>query len=116
MPLQNKQHPNAKAVAVTGTNFIVAGRRTTLRLEKPMREALQEIARIEGMTVHEIVSAVDQGRADQRTRTSAVRMFVTDYFRAAATKEGHERAGHGSGTLFGVRCQGGPSIRRITAS
>lgn len=74
-------------------NVTVAGRRTSIRLEPAMWQALREISVREGKTMHALVTEIEQSRA-QSSLTAAIRVFLLDYFRAAATEEGHRRAGH----------------------
>lgn len=71
-----------------------APKRTSLRLEPQMWDALQEIARREGSPPNAIVSQVERHRTAS-TLTAAVRVFIVSYFRAAATEDGHAGAGHG---------------------
>jgi len=75
-------------------NVTVAGRRTSIRLEPQMWGALREICAREGKTVHMLVTEIDRGRAAS-SLTAAIRVYVMDYFRVAATEDGHRRAGHG---------------------
>mgnify|MGYP000347199669 CR=1 FL=1 len=75
-------------------NVIVNGRRTSLRLEPEMWEALDEIAQREAQSINDIVAFVDSQRGPA-TLTSDVRVFVLRYFRSAATERGHAAAGHG---------------------
>ncbi|HLJ21256.1 MAG TPA: ribbon-helix-helix domain-containing protein [Stellaceae bacterium] len=74
-------------------NVTVAGRRTSIRLEPAMWQALREISAREGMTMHALVTEIERARA-QSSLTAAIRVFLLDYFKAAATEEGHRRAGH----------------------
>ena len=74
-------------------NVTVNGRRTSIRLEPAMWQALREISAREGKTLHALVTEIEQARA-QSSLTAAIRVFLLDYFRAAATEEGHRRAGH----------------------
>lgn len=62
--------------------------------------ALFDIARREGRNVHEIATLVDQARPRNSSLTAAIRVFVMAYYRAAATEEGHARAGHGYGRIL----------------
>ena len=79
---------------------IVAGRgRTSMRLEPELWDALLEICRREAIDPGQLVRRVEeQGHAGGRT--SAVRVFLLTYFRAAATEAGHAEAGHGAGTAL----------------
>lgn len=76
-------------------NVIVNGRRTSMRLEETMWEALNEIAARERVGVGTICSVISNANASMINLTSAVRTFIAAYFRESATDEGHSRAGHG---------------------
>ena len=75
-------------------NVTVAGRRTSLRLEPAMWDALEEVARREGTTVHRLCTLVEARRRES-SLTAAIRVFILGYYRAAATEDGHGNAGHG---------------------
>ncbi|MBN9560671.1 MAG: ribbon-helix-helix domain-containing protein [Alphaproteobacteria bacterium] len=70
-----------------------------MRLEPELWDALYEICQREQVPIGEIVRRVES-RGDPGGRTSAVRVFVIQYFRAAATEQGHAEAGHGSKTAL----------------
>ena len=71
-----------------------AGWRTSMRLEPESWDALDEVCQREGRTLHQIVDEIDCTRTTGG-RTSAVRVFLLNYFRSAATEQGHDRVGHG---------------------
>lgn len=74
---------------------VVAGRgRTSMRLEPELWDALREICQREQVPVGEVVRRAEAERGTGG-RTSAVRVYVLQYFRVAAIEEGHARAGHG---------------------
>jgi predicted DNA-binding ribbon-helix-helix protein len=74
---------------------VVAGRgRTSMRLEPELWDALYEICQREGVGVGELIRQIE-ARGHAGGRTSAVRVFILQYFRAAATEEGHSAAEHG---------------------
>lgn len=75
-------------------NVTAAGGRTSMRLEPEIWDALAEICRREGCDLRGLIRRIDKETL-QGGRTSAVRVFVLQYFRAAATEEGHAAAGHG---------------------
>ncbi len=75
-------------------NVNIKGRRTSLRMEEEIWDALEEICDREDKTTHEICSMVEEKRK-VANRTSAVRAFILSYFRLAATNSGHIKAGHG---------------------
>lgn len=76
-------------------NVTVDGHRTSLRLEQDVWDALEEICKREGMTLHELCTHIDSRRAGS-SRTAAVRAFVLRYYREAASDSGHDSAGHGA--------------------
>lgn len=76
-------------------NITVYGRRTSIRLEPEMWEALKYVSRKEKCTVHDICTLVYLRKQVNTSLTAAIRVFLMLYFRAAATEDGHLRAGHG---------------------
>lgn len=66
-----------------------------MRLEPEVWEALREICLREDIELRELIRRVEPVGNDGG-RTSAVRVFVLQYFRQAATEHGHLLAGHGS--------------------
>lgn len=64
-------------------NVNVDGRRTSVRLEPDLWEALREIALRERCSVHEICADIDRTRGGIRL-TSAMRIYIVNYYRAAA--------------------------------
>ncbi len=76
-------------------NVFVGRRRTSIRLEPAMWDALAEICRREDRTVHEICGMID-ARRQASSLTAAIRVFTLAYFRAAATEDGHASIGHGA--------------------
>lgn len=80
--------------SLVNRNVTVAGRRTSVRLEPDMWEALRHICQREKHSLNDLITAVDQGRTSS-SLTAALRVYLLKYFLAAATEEGHRRAGHG---------------------
>jgi len=76
-------------------NVTVEGHRTSIRLEPAMWEALAMVCKRESKNMNELVTGIARGR-NQSTLTAAIRVFLLTYFQAAATDEGHLRAGHGT--------------------
>ena len=56
-----------------------------------MWDALKEICAREGRSLHDICTQIDRERT-QSGLTAGVRVFILNYFRQAATEDGHERA------------------------
>ncbi len=75
-------------------NITAAGKRTSMRFEPELWNGLQEICRRERTDLSGLVRRI-HAESDRGGRTSAVRVHVLRYFRAAATEEGHHLAGHG---------------------
>jgi predicted DNA-binding ribbon-helix-helix protein len=88
-----------KQSTLVSRNLLVSGRRTSARLEPDMWVALFDVARREGRSIHEICSLINESKPQDCSLTAAIRVFITAYFRAAATEEGHARAGHGYGEV-----------------
>lgn len=72
-------------------NISLADRRTSIRLEPEMWDALNEICARQGRSVHEICTEIDRQR-NSSALTAGVRVYILNYFREAATEEGHARA------------------------
>lgn len=77
-------------------NITVLGKRTSVRLEPEMWNALREIARREQCKIHDICSLISLRKNNDTSLTAAIRVFLMLYYRAASTEDGHERAGHGN--------------------
>ena len=75
-------------------NVVAARGRTSMRLEPELWDALLEICERESQDMSTLVRQVEQA-GHSGGRTSAVRVFVLGYFRAAATEAGHGTASHG---------------------
>jgi predicted DNA-binding ribbon-helix-helix protein len=75
-------------------NVTASQGRTSMRLEPELWDALQEICERERVTLGEVVRRIEK-RGHPGGRTSAVRVHVLEYFRAATTEPGHRAAGHG---------------------
>lgn len=91
----SKRPENANGTStLVNRNVTVHGRRTSLRLEAAMWDALQEIAVRERWSLHQLCERVEETRAES-SLTAGVRVFILGYFRAAANDAGHAAAGHG---------------------
>jgi predicted DNA-binding ribbon-helix-helix protein len=76
----------------TGT-WSTSGHRTNMRLEASIWDALDEITDREGKTLHGLYFVID-GRRDESNLTAAIRVFILNYFRSAATDISHIRFGY----------------------
>jgi predicted DNA-binding ribbon-helix-helix protein len=76
-------------------NIIAERGRTSMRLEPELWDALSEICRRERISPSELCRRIERAGIPGG-RTSAMRVWILRYFRAAATEAGHMEAGHGS--------------------
>jgi predicted DNA-binding ribbon-helix-helix protein len=97
-------------------NITVIGRRTSVRLEPEMWTALREIARRENCKIHDICSLIQMRKNPDTSLTAAIRVFLMLYYRAAATEEGHNRAGHGNFQNMVRRARMSEDYARIQAA
>lgn len=72
--------PEDKPSILESRNVTVGGRRTSMRLEPQMWEALESIARGEGITLNNLCTQIDQRRREVGL-TSATRVFIISYYR-----------------------------------
>lgn len=90
-------------------NVTVKSHRTSVRLEPEMWSALRELCMREHLSIHDIATAVSERKPANTSLTAALRVFIMAYFRAAATEDGHSKAGHGPGGAF-MSSWGRPSV------
>lgn len=76
-------------------NITINGRRTSVRLEPEMWQALSDIAGRERCTIHQLCSLIQLKKAKNSSLTAAIRVFLMLYYRAASTEDGHAKVGHG---------------------
>jgi predicted DNA-binding ribbon-helix-helix protein len=86
---------SAARSTLVNRNVTVGGHRTSIRLEPAMWGALGMVCQRENKTLNELVTMIARSR-NQSTLTASIRVFLLTYFQAAATDEGHLRAGHGA--------------------
>ncbi|KKJ75250.1 hypothetical protein WH95_19450 [Kiloniella litopenaei] len=67
-------------------NITLKGRRTSLRLEPDMWEALFEICVRENCPIGELCTQIDEAKEDS-SLTAAIRVYILIYFRNAAAAE-----------------------------
>ena len=61
-------------------NVFIRGRRTSVRLEPVMWEALRDIAATEEITIHTLITRIAEQRLASAT-TSSIRAYVVEYYR-----------------------------------
>jgi predicted DNA-binding ribbon-helix-helix protein len=62
-------------------SVVIGGRKTSVSLEEPFWSILKEICAHRGITLNQLVSAIDTNR-QQGNLSSAIRLFVLDHFRS----------------------------------
>ena len=67
-------------------SIVIAGHKTSVSIEDAYWTALKDIAARRGTTVAELVATIDASR-QHGNLSSAVRLFVLDYFRAGGAGE-----------------------------
>jgi predicted DNA-binding ribbon-helix-helix protein len=67
---------------VVKRSIVIAGHKTSVSLEDAFWAGLKEIAHGKDMTLSEMVASIDGGRGDGNL-SSAIRLFVLDYYRDA---------------------------------
>lgn len=82
--------------SLVSRNITVLSRRTSVRLEPEMWCELKNISEREQCSIHDLCSLISLRKNKQTSLTAAIRVFLMLYFRAAATEQGHEKAGHGN--------------------
>ncbi|PPQ26608.1 ribbon-helix-helix domain-containing protein [Rhodopila globiformis] len=75
-------------------NVVAERGRTSMRLEPELWDALNEICERESQDMSTLVRHVEAA-GHTGGRTSAIRVFILNYFRNATTEAGHAGAGHG---------------------
>ncbi len=71
---------------VVKRSIVVAGHKTSVSLEEAFWLSMKEISASRDMTLSDLVSEIDKGR-NQGNLSSAIRLFVLDYFRSRAMQQ-----------------------------
>jgi predicted DNA-binding ribbon-helix-helix protein len=69
---------------VVKRSIVVAGHKTSVSLEEAFWTSMKEISAVREMTLSDLVSEIDTGR-HQGNLSSAIRLYVLDYFRVRAS-------------------------------
>jgi len=72
---------------VVKRSIVIAGHKTSVSLEDAFWQGLKEIAAVQDMTLSEMVASIDGGRKGGNL-SSAIRLFVLDYYRNAPRHDG----------------------------
>ncbi|MEQ9332937.1 MAG: ribbon-helix-helix domain-containing protein [Thalassobaculum sp.] len=106
-----------KSSILESRNVTVGGRRTSMRLEPQMWDAIETIAKLEGMSINRLCAEIDQRRRDVGL-TSATRVFIISYYRQLVRSyEGQGLGPNGNGSLARIVLDSvvGKPIDRVTA-
>jgi predicted DNA-binding ribbon-helix-helix protein len=85
------RHGDKPTSSLVIRNIVVAGHRTSVRLEPVMWDALHDIARHLRVTIHDVVTEIDRRRTAS-SLTAAIRVYIVDFYRTAALHAGQQRA------------------------
>ncbi len=85
---------------VVKRSIVVAGHKTSVSLEEAFWSGMKEISSARHLTLSELVGEID-GNRQQGNLSSAIRLFVLDYFRSRAIVT-PTTAGTGAGTRMPV--------------
>ena len=83
LPRRPRRNQESTPSSLVIRNVVVAGHRTSVRLEPVMWDALQDIARRLRVTTHDLVTDID-GERTASSLTAAIRVYIVDFYRAAA--------------------------------
>ncbi len=72
-------------------SVVLRGHRTSVNLEPPFWDVLQEAARTRELTVAQLISLVDEARS-YNNLSSALRLYALDFCRKRATRVGASMA------------------------
>jgi predicted DNA-binding ribbon-helix-helix protein len=72
-------------------NIRIHDRRTSVRLEPEMWDALREVALLQGVSIHDLCGAIHDMKKPEAPFTGAIRVFLLEFYRAAART--HQQVG-----------------------
>jgi predicted DNA-binding ribbon-helix-helix protein len=84
-----KGEPRQQMSRPVKRSFSIRGHRTSISLESAFWDALREAALREGISLAGLVARIDEGRGSAG-RSSAVRIWILGYFRAASAAESYD--------------------------
>ncbi len=76
---------------VVKRSIVIAGHKTSVSLEDDFWDALKEIAARRNVTLSDLVANIDASRS-QGNLSSAIRLFVLDYFRSTGSGSARQAA------------------------
>jgi len=95
---------------VVKRSIVVAGHKTSVSLEEAFWNGMKEISGLRDMTLSELVGEID-GNRQQGNLSSAIRLFVLDYFRGrGAGRQTAELRSRGLRSCTTAFCRGRASM------
>ena len=91
LPRRSRRPHDSSPSSLAIHNIVVDGRRTSVRLEPAMWDALQDIARRQQVTVHDLVTRIDRTRTTSGL-TAAIRVYIVNFYRDAALRAGQRHS------------------------
>jgi predicted DNA-binding ribbon-helix-helix protein len=76
-----RRGPSRKTLPIVKRSIDVAGLKTSVSLETEFWDALKEIATALNIPVRKLVSTIKTGRKPGRNLSSAIRVFILEYYR-----------------------------------
>lgn len=76
---------------VVKRSIVIAGHKTSVSLEEAFWKGLKDIAGLRNMTLSDLVASIDTDRR-QGNLSSAIRLFVLDFYRAQSTDANNQKA------------------------
>lgn len=83
LPRRPRRHRETVPSSLETHNVVVGVRRTSVRLEPAMWNALHDIASQQQVSVHDLVTGIDRERRAS-SLTAAIRVYIVDFYRRAA--------------------------------
>jgi predicted DNA-binding ribbon-helix-helix protein len=83
--LESRRDRKSRPTSLVIRNIIISGRRTTVRVEPVMWEALVEIAQQQDLTVHQLATKIGCC-LDNSSLTSAIRAYIVNFYRSGAAE------------------------------
>ena len=91
LPRRSRRHHDNPLSPLGIHNIVVGGHRTSVRLEPAMWDALQDVARRQRLTIHDLVTRIDRGRTNSGL-TAAIRVYIVNFYRSVALHTGQAQA------------------------
>lgn len=92
---------------VVKRSIVIAGHKTSVSLEEAFWKGLKDIAGMRNMTLSDMVASIDTDRR-QGNLSSAIRLFVLDFYRARSAETASAKGAH---EFQGPRSGGGSVLR-----